>query len=287
MHVSLAMRPYAAFPGQARARKKSPFYSATSMATSGGSKRRHGASFCSASDSATGIELVDMRMARREPVTFIDALSKPFNIAGAVFDMMKVGEKELLASALWRGDFGESMAALRSANPHLVAVLKAQISNTRVGGGIENKDQLIDGMLINICRAHNQHHMPLITAGLSLLAEANCVPRQFHDAMSHFFRGGLASEKWVRDNLPKMREMRPPPVDEMLVGVTAKVFDNLTMHIDYHSFSSEGVTGTKLDMTNWITVPIPKKLVAPGFDAGRICARPPADLPFFSPLCCC
>ena len=91
--------------------------------------------------SLEGIELVDMRAAWQKPQEFVAALSVPFTSAGATFDMMSPTGREQLARALWAGDFSDSTVQMRSANPQLVAVLRAQITNTRAGGGLDGKDR--------------------------------------------------------------------------------------------------------------------------------------------------
>ena len=56
----------------------------------------------------------------------------------------------------------------------------------------------------------------------------------------------------------------------MISGVAVAVFDNLSMKIDYSSYPSEGETGYKLDMTNWLSTRVPRRL-APAMDARQIC----------------
>ena len=73
------------------------------------------------------------------------------------------------------------------------------------------------------------------------------------------------SERWVEDFLPVAREQRPPPQGNMIEGVVVKTFDNLSMDVDYKSYSSDGKTGEKVHMTNWFSVKIPRDL-APHFN---------------------
>jgi hypothetical protein len=42
------------------------------------------------------------------------------------------------------------------------------------------------------------------------------------------------------------------------------------MKVDYSSYSTEGETGRKLDMTNWLSTTVPKEL-SPSMDARSIC----------------
>ena len=62
--------------------------------------------------------------------------------------------------------------------------------------------------------------------------------------------------------------MRPRPEMPTLPGVSVVVFDNLTMQVDYKAYSSEGVVGQRLDMTNWFKTEIPLHLA--NFDAAAV-----------------
>ena len=67
------------------------------------------------------------------------------------------------------------------------------------------------------------------------------------------------------------RPWRPPPTEPTIKGVAVTVFDNLSMNIDYCSYSTEGETGYKLNMTNWLSTRVPSCLV-PQMDARQLCA---------------
>ena len=62
---------------------------------------------------------------------------------------------------------------------------------------------------------------------------------------------------------------RPKPKEPMIKGVLVATFDNLTMRVDYKSYSVGGATGEMLDMTNWFVCALPQSL-APGLDGARI-----------------
>ena len=62
------------------------------------------------------------------------------------------------------------------------------------------------------------------------------------------------------------------PPFEVIAGVRVAVFDNLSMKVDYSSYSTQGETGHKLDMTNWLSTPVPRAL-APTMGAHQICKR--------------
>ena len=58
------------------------------------------------------------------------------------------------------------------------------------------------------------------------------------------------------------------PTEVTIEGVAVVVFDNLSMKVDYSSYSSEGETGYTLHMTNWLSTRVPRFL-APTMDARK------------------
>ena len=105
---------------------------------------------------------------------------------------------------------------------------------------------------------------------MSILGEFNHIPREYHDSLAIYHRGAALSERWVREFLIDARAWRPPPSYEVIPGVVVAVFDNLSMKVDYSSYSTEGETGHKLDMTNWLSTTVPKHL-SPSMDARSLC----------------
>ena len=69
--------------------------------------------------------------------------------------------------------------------------------------------------------------MPLVSAGLSILARGSQLPRDVGDGVRSFFPGALSSDTWVIDFLVLMRGRRPPAPDS-LPGVAIGCFDNLS-----------------------------------------------------------
>jgi hypothetical protein len=192
---------------------------------------------------------------------------------GLVYDMDLKSEKLRLARDLWRAPLGSSLIELRQANAALVAVLEAQIVNEskQTEMLIQNKARLVDGMLLNICRAQSQKKIPLLSAAFGVLSEVNHVAREYHDCLAMYFKGAAVSEKWVHDFMRDYaRDARPLPLEPCLAGILVATFDNLSMNVNYQSYVKEGEGGYKLDMTNWFTTGIPRFLAPPGFDAARI-----------------
>ena len=201
------------------------------------------------------------------------AVNRPLSSGGGlVYDMDDEVDRIRLEHDIWVKDPRDSLDELRAANSELVAVLESSISNQSKVTElfIENKKRLVDGILLNLCRAQSQKKMPLLTAALSVLEEANQVPAAFHDVLTSYFKGALASKNWTKDFIVRARDRRPPPSAEPLEGVAVVAFDNLTMNVDYSSYVREGEGGYRLDMTNWFSTQIPRTLAGAQFDAQKI-----------------
>ena len=221
-----------------------------------------------------GIEMTDLRAAHDALLEYKgELLLKPLQSLG-MYNMRKEGDKERLAVDLWQGDFSASMRQLREENPEFVEVLRAKLSNSSdaTPAALAALERHIDGMLLDACRAQNMFKIPLLTAATSLICEVNKTSREYHDSISAFHMGAACSERWVTDFLPMANACRPAPTEATLPGVMCCCFDNLSMKIDYGSYSTGGETGRLLDMTNWFSTRLPAHL-APNFDAAAICAR--------------
>ena len=212
------------------------------------------------------VELSELRVWR-------DSLLKPVEAAGA-YDLRSHAEKVQLARRLWSGDYLQSMTMLREANQELVQVLSAQVASQydrRAGPDhAVVKARQVDGMLLCAVRTQSQFTMPVVSAALSVLAECNQVPREFHLAMRAFFHGAVATHTWVDGFLTLARDLRPPPSYEVLPGVGVAVFDNLSMKLNYGAYVREGGGGEYKTMTNWFHCAIPREFAPPGFDADEI-----------------
>jgi hypothetical protein len=218
-------------------------------------------------------ELTDLRLKVGVLTAEQEDLRSPFNSEGAA-NMKSAGDRRRLLIELWKGNYSASSQRLRDNNIALVATLYAQLENKsdQTDSLLHARDRMVDGMLLDICRGQNQNMVPVLSAAMSILGEFNHIPREYHDSLALYHRGAALSEKWVRDFLVEARAWRPDPPFEVLLGVPVAVFDNLSMKVDYSSYSSGGETGYKLDMTTWLSTPVPRAL-APTMDARQICKR--------------
>ena len=196
-------------------------------------------------------------------------------VVADTFNMQTPGDKDRLALRVWLGGFEESLAAVRAANPALMQVLEAQISSAYDTDGRAREDhatrkaRLVDGVLCIILRAATQFNVPLLCAALSILGRGHCVADGFHESVrvSSFL---VLTETWAAQFMVHARAFRPPPPYEVLEGVAAAVFDNLTMRVDYGSYVVNGEGGLLMHMTNWLYTRVPRHLAPPGFNAEQI-----------------
>ena len=237
-------------------------------------KRRSGVdSSSNVDDINEGIEMTNLRELYDEKMAVLSALHSPMvsEVAG-VYNMQKTGDRDRLAADIWTADFKVAMESLKAANPELVVVLEAMISNTTplTEVSVAHKQRQLEGIMLNVVRAQSIHKVPILTAVLSIMCEANLVKREFHDAIAFMMKGALMSETWTHSFMKQASQQRPASNESMIPGVMVTCFDNLTMNVAYHAMSVAGVTGEKLDMTNWFAVLIPRSL-APTLDGARTC----------------
>ena len=220
-----------------------------------------------------GTELLDMRELLVRLTTEIEALHSPFCLEG-VPNMRVAGDRRRLVINLWQGNYEQSIEMLRVQNKELVAVLTDQVSNlsTETEHLELARTRHVDGMLLDACRAQNQNCIPVLSAAMSILGEFNHISREFHDALAMYHRGAALSEKWVRDFLMEARAWRPASTEITIDGVVVAVFDNLSMRVDYGSYSTQGATGCQMHMTNWLSTRVPRAL-APGLNVQEECAQ--------------
>jgi hypothetical protein len=233
-------------------------------------KKHQTATTVDADDSDAGIEMVEL-------VAKTQSLWSPIRSSIGAYDMDKPSDRIALASDLWRGSYFESTGSIREENPVLVDLLETLIENTsnpseeKLQQFVEGKRRLVDGILVSIVRAQSQKKMPLLTAAIGIVGMCNCVTAEYHDAIASFSKGLTPSEKWLEDFVKDAMELRPEPEpEEMIPGINACVFDNLQIQMDYHSYMVDGESGQLLDMTTWMSCPIPRRL-APNLDLPSLC----------------
>lgn len=199
--------------------------------------------------------------------------SSPF-----VFDSHSTDDTERLIQLLWTGKYKEALTSLPFANPELTSVLLSLTESTYVPrtqsqiiAHARHRENQFEGLFTVLTRMRSINSIPLLTVLLSLRAHRVKTAGRFKDAVACFFRGVLLSDDWVERLVARALELDPGPPYEVLQGIGACIFDNLTIRVAYKSYSTQDSTGYRLDMTNWVKMPLPKYLMPNSIDADTIC----------------
>jgi hypothetical protein len=191
--------------------------------------------------------------------------------------------RERLCRLLWTGDFREGVMSLEAAVPGLADALRSVTANSyrarakHAASHQRHEECQLAGLLACVIRMQNQNEIPLLTVLLSVRAYATGTSQRFRDGLTCFFRGVLLSDTWVEALLGDAMRFDPGATYAVLDGVGAAMFDNLTIKIGYKAYSTQDDTGYSLDMTNWLTLDVPRALAPANFHVNAICAhrRPP------------
>jgi len=193
-----------------------------------------------------------------------------------VYNMHNLKDKLDMVDALWRSEWAEGVGTLfTDANPDLTYLLEEQ----RLDGAADPRFRAVQGQsrweatLVALFRARSQNIVPIATAAMSVVWLYYRVPHPVWDA-ARYFGSHVMCSKWTEEvcDLAVVRD--PGPEYAVATGITAAVFDNFQMKVNYGGFSVGGVTGTKIEMTNWASVFLPASFMPAGFTCAR--HTPPA-----------
>ena len=178
------------------------------------------------------------------------------------------GDRTSLIDALWSCDWTEGITnRFTAANPELTFLFEAQRVNqdeapTRFH--TLQGQQRWEAVISSVFRGRSQKWIPIETAALSILWLHYRVPEAAWQAARYFGRF-IMSRTWTEDLCDEAVDRDPGAQYPVQQGISAAVFDNFQMKVDYASFSVNGETGTKIEMTNWATVFLPAMAMPPGF----------------------
>ena len=80
-----------------------------------------------------------------------------------------------------------------------------------------------------------------------------------------YFGCHIMSRNWTAPLCDLAAERDPGPSYPVVQGITAAVFDNLSIQVNYSSYMTGGESGTKLEMTNWATMFLPNSAMPNGY----------------------
>ena len=186
------------------------------------------------------------------------------------FHMDMENALENVADTLWSAVWTESVAnRFTEANPALRFLLEQQQVDDAMPAGdrfapLQGQSRW-EAAMSAIFRARSQRVVPIETAALSVMWLYYRIPKPVWEVTTYFGRF-VMSRTWVEQLCDVAMQRDPGPDYPVAEGITAAVFDNLNMNVGYSSFGVAGVAGTKLEMTNWATVFLPRAAMPSGFD---------------------
>ena len=184
------------------------------------------------------------------------------------FHMFAEGSKEALADLLWSGSWTEGLESrFCDANPALRFLLDQQLADDQDEPARLRETQgqsRWEAVMSALFRARSQRLVPVETAAMSIMWLYYRIPQPVWRAATYFGRSVL-SRPWAEEMCDLAMQRDPGPAYSVVEGITAAVFDNLSMQAGYSSFMVDGKAGTRLEMTNWATVFLPATAMPAGF----------------------
>ena len=173
-----------------------------------------------------------------------------------------------LIDALWAGNWVTSTdRRFTESNPALHSLLNSQtLDDAETAPRFEALagQSRWEAVMSALFRARSQKVVPIETAAMSVYWLYYGVPSPVWRAMSYFGRA-VMSRLWTEELCDLAVTRDPGPTYKLVEGLTAAVFDNFQMNVNYAAFSVGGETGTKIAMTNWATVFLPASAMPAGF----------------------
>jgi hypothetical protein len=190
----------------------------------------------------------------------------------ACFDMQAgMSEKLQMVELLWACNFAPLLGELQKANPLITELMMQAVSNTYMPDDEElfmHKQALkFENLLAAMYRCQNQFKMPLWVVLRSVYAMQHGMHLESWNIESAVRL--LASHRWTKDLIALATKHSPGAPFQSLAFVTAAVFDNFTVKIDYKSLHDLDHHGYRLDMTNWGSLTIPAT-TAPDLNIGAV-----------------
>ena len=186
-----------------------------------------------------------------------------------VFHMDAAGAMESMADALWSNLWTESVASrFENANPALRFLFEQQTFDEDEGEATVFRElqgqSRWEAVMSALFRARSNRCVPIETAAMSVMWLYYRVPQPVWRAATYFSRFVMSSG-WAEQLCDVAMERDPGPTYPVAEGITAAVFDNLNVNVNYAGFAVGGLAGRKIEMTNWGTVFLPAAAMPRGF----------------------
>lgn len=189
-----------------------------------------------------------------------------------VYNMNKPGERNELIDALWSDDLLSAVGRFGAANSALVELFYSQDVESIANSDVRMRERSwprFESVLCSLFRARSNRLVPLETAALSIQWLHYRVPSVVWNTFSQLTRI-VMSRTWTEELVDDAVLRDPGPRYPVAQGITAAVFDNLTIRVGYSSFATTESSGHRIDMTNWATAFLPAFAVPPEFSIEKI-----------------
>ena len=202
-------------------------------------------------------KLLGALLARYERLVAPKVPSRCFNLMGGMETI------EPMVDWLYEGDFHDAISDVLQNNPDICELLVASTSNTVRYNGEHweqhhaRKELRLGQLAGQLIRCQNLHNVPPFTILLACEFYRASMPQSCYDLLCMLRI--VVSRDWMRKVLLPVSRIRwPGPPYELLDWVTAAAYDNFTIQVNYNAMQTEGDDGFRMDMTNWMTIYLPK-----------------------------
>ena len=189
-----------------------------------------------------------------------------------VYDMYHPEDRVSLISTLWSDAWQGIGSRFVDSNLPLVGLLDGQLLDDDAS---ETRFRPLQGqsrweaVIVALFRARSNRRVPIESAALAVMWLYYRVPSPVWEGFSYFSRAVMC-RTWAAELCDDAVDMDPGPAYAVAEGITAAVFDNLMMRVNYGAYAAGGETGHSIEMTNWATVFLPAVAMPrdfPGMDA--------------------
>ena len=184
------------------------------------------------------------------------------------FHMFEDGSRERLVDVLWSNEWIAGVAnRFSDANPALRFLFEQQLvddqTETTRFRELHGQSRW-EAVMSALFRARSQRLVPVEIAAMSVMWLYYKVPQPIWRATCYFGRS-IMSSVWAEELCDLAMQRDPGPTYKIVEGLTAAVFDNLSMQVEYSSFATGGAAGHRIEMTNWASVFLPAAAMPSGF----------------------
>ena len=189
-----------------------------------------------------------------------------------VYHMDRREERTALIDALWSDALLSVGSRFTDSNPQLNFLLEGQLldgSNEPTRFHQLKEQSRFEAVMSALFRARSQKVVPLETAALSVMWLYHRVPHAVWDGIGYFTRA-VMSHTWTATLCDEAVERDPGPGYTIVEGISAAVFDNLAIRVDYGSYATANRAGRKIEMTNWASLFLPASAMPASFNIDHI-----------------